>query len=97
MSTEENKNLIRRYADTVNKQKPELLDELFTEDFVSHCRWENLDGLKKVLTEYMAALPDVKITVDDMIAENDKVVIRNKVVGTAPDKIQKTTAIGTVF
>jgi predicted ester cyclase len=34
------------------------------------------DGLKRIVTMYRAAFPDVQMTVDDVIASGDKVVLR---------------------
>ena len=34
------------------------------------------DGLKRIVTMYRAAFPDVRMTVDDVIASGDKVVLR---------------------
>jgi predicted ester cyclase len=43
---------------------------------------QGLEGFKKWLTEWRAAFPDGKITIDDIIAQGDKVVIRNTFTGT---------------
>ena len=41
-----------------------------------------LEGFKKFVTEWRTAFPDLHVTIDDIIAQGDKVVIRNTFTGT---------------
>jgi predicted ester cyclase len=88
MSTEQNKALVRRLMEEVfNRGNTRLIDELFAPDFVEH---EELppgipsgsEGVKQLSTMFRSALPDFKVTLDDMIAEGDKVVVRSTWIGT---------------
>ena len=66
MGIEENKELVRRYNDEIwNKHNLEKFD-----DFASGA--ESADHVRQFLT----AFPDVQLTIDDLIAEGDKVVAR---------------------
>ena len=88
MSTEQNKALFRRLMEEVfDRGNISLNDELFAPDFVEH---EELppgipagsEGVKQLSTMFRSAFPDFKATIDDMIAEGDKVVIRQTWSGT---------------
>jgi steroid delta-isomerase-like uncharacterized protein len=80
MSTEENKQLVGRFVREVFQNlRLESLDELVGESFVSHT-WQfpgdAREGLKKVTGAMGAALSDIEFTVDDLIAEDDRVAAR---------------------
>jgi steroid delta-isomerase-like uncharacterized protein len=55
------------------------MDELFAADFVDHnpaVLSHDLEGTKQLFSMYLDAFPDVQITVDDLIAEGDRVAAR---------------------
>ena len=88
MSTEQNKALSRRFMEEVfNQGNLNLVDELVAPDFVEH---EELppgfppgrEAVKAFSTTFRGAFPDLKVTIDDLIAEGDKVVIRGTWSGT---------------
>ena len=88
MSTEQNKALSRRLMEEVfNRGNISLVDELFAPDFVEH---EELppgippgrEAVKQFSTIFRSAFPDLKVTIDDIIAEGDKVVVRGTWSGT---------------
>jgi predicted ester cyclase len=75
MSIEENKKLVRRYCEEVADQgKLDLIDELFAPD--PSYEPDYLDNFKRNRAESRAALSDVSFEIEDMIAEEDKVVVR---------------------
>lgn len=85
MSTEENKALMRRWIEAVNQRNLAVLDELCVPDFVYHNASQTMQGLeafKQVLSMYLAAIPDVHFTLEDVIAEGDRVVTRQTYRGT---------------
>ena len=88
MSTEQNKALFRRVMEeALNRGNISLVDELFAPDFVEH---EELppgipagrEAVKQLSTMFRSAFPDFKVTIDDIIAEGDKVVVRSTWSGT---------------
>jgi steroid delta-isomerase-like uncharacterized protein len=88
MSTEQNKALVRRLMEEVfNRGNKSLVDELFAPDFVER---EELppgippdrESVKQFSTMFGSAFPDFKVTIDDIIAEGDKVVVRSTWSGT---------------
>ena len=87
MSTEENKNLANRVWQEVWHQGDlSRVDELFTQDFVRHDPGGRvLHGTnqnRQFINSIRKAFPDVHYTVDDQIAEGDKVVVRYRFQGT---------------
>ncbi len=85
MSTEVNKALARRAYDAFNQGNLVGFYELLTPDFVLHNASQTIQGLegyKQWLSMYLAAFPDARLTVEDMIAEGDLVVVRQTFRGT---------------
>jgi predicted ester cyclase len=84
---DENKRLYLRLADEVLSNKNlALADELIATDFKEHVGGEvrrvGIEGFKAARLRRNAAFPDWKVTVDDIIAEGDKVVARATGQGT---------------
>ena len=86
MSTEDNKALIRRaYEEGFNQRNLAVLDEVNAPDLVFHnasTTMQGLEAFKQFLSLYLAAFPDAHFTVEDIIAEGDKVVARHTFRGT---------------
>ena len=88
MSTEENKALIRRGTEVLNRgnvtEISTTLDELFVPDFVRYDPaggFRSREDYKQFLFSLLAALPG-QFTIEDLIAEGDKVVLRYTFHGT---------------
>jgi len=82
MSAEQNKALVRQLVERVfNQGDADAVDELVAPDFIEH---EELppgmpagrEGVKQMPAMMHSAFPDFKATIDDILAEDDKVVIR---------------------
>jgi steroid delta-isomerase-like uncharacterized protein len=87
MSTEENKALVHRFYDEVhNKQNRAAIDDFIDPHMVDHAAPPGtpggIEGQKQLIGMYLTAFPDHQVTVEDMIAEGDKVVARVTVRGT---------------
>ena len=78
MSVEENKAIFRRIvAEGFNKGNLAIVDELVATNHVNHT--DNVHGpeeYKQFITMYRTAFPDLHMTIEDQIAEGDKVVNR---------------------
>lgn len=71
MSVEANKALIRRYFDeVVNRRNYDLIQEIFSK------REMNPIKIEQTITELVEAFPDMKATIEEMIAEGDSVAVR---------------------
>jgi len=87
MSTDENKAIIRRWFDEViNHKRIDRADLFVASDYVDHGalpgQAPGLEGAKQKWAMYIAAVPDLRGTVDDMVAEGDKVAARWTAEGT---------------
>jgi steroid delta-isomerase-like uncharacterized protein len=80
MMIEDNKALVRRFVDEIFVQgRPEAVDELLTDDFVPHTWPFSGDGkadLKAAIERVSKGLSDPVFTIEDMIAEDDRVAVR---------------------
>ncbi len=86
MSTD-GKDLTRRfYEEIINQKNIHAIDRFCTTDFVDHNPPPGVEGsleaTKQQFLELMAAFPDLKMVVEDQIAEGDRVVNRVLVRGT---------------
>ncbi len=86
MSSENNKLLAHRVWEEVWHQgQLNRIDELFTPDFVRHDPGRELHGTeqnRQFISSMRTAFPDVHYSVEDQIAEGDKVVVRYRFQGT---------------
>ena len=81
MSAEDNKALVRRFVDEVQSGgNTDLIDEICSPELVNHSAPSGLpadrEGIKILTTMFKGAFPDSYFSVEDMIAEGDKVVTR---------------------
>ena len=82
MSTEENKELCRRFFEEVfNKLDQNTATEIISPRFVTHHPAypegiHGIEGVNQVIATFRGGLPDLQYTIQDMIAEGDKVVVR---------------------
>jgi predicted ester cyclase len=81
MSLEQNKAVTRRlFEDVYNAKNVALIDELTTPDYVDHNLTPGLDtgpaGLKQFVQVVAASFPDNHLTIDDVVAEGDRVAVR---------------------
>ena len=87
MSTEENKALSQRFIyEVLNKKNLQAIDDLIAPDAIDHAAPPGVppgsEGVKQFLAMVLTAFPDYKETIEDMIAEGDKVVTRSTWQGT---------------
>ena len=77
MSTEQNKAIARRSIEELwNGRNVEVIDELFAEDYLSPDRTSRRTWKEAAIAILAGAPPDLHITIEDQIAEGDKVVTR---------------------
>jgi predicted ester cyclase len=87
MSLEANKDLIRTYVETVfNQRQVERADQLVAPDYVDHAalpgQAPGLEGGKRKWAMYLAGIPDLRVTIEELVAEGDKVAVRRSYAGT---------------
>ena len=82
--SEQNKAIMRRIYDEVfSNGNLAVVDELVVKDVIEHEEGpQGSEGLKQTVTMFRTAFPDLQFSVEDMIAEGDKVVSRITMRGT---------------
>lgn len=85
--SETNKAMIRRlFEEAVNKGNLSVVDESLSNDYVYReptvGERRGRAGSRELITMYRNAFPDIKITIDEQIAEGDTVVTRWTGTGT---------------
>lgn len=97
--TDKNKALILKlYSDVLVNWNMSLVDELVAENFISH-DWPKgtpagPQGFKAFYSKIKAILPDGRYQPDDIIAENDKVAVRWRLLGTQQGDFEGIAATG---
>jgi predicted ester cyclase len=89
MSTEQNKEIVRRMFDQTNAQDLTAAFSALSPEFVDHAldllgpgMPHGIEGTRQFFTMVFSAFPDVRVTTEDMIAEGDRVVTRDSGLGT---------------
>jgi steroid delta-isomerase-like uncharacterized protein len=86
MSTEENKKAAHySFEEVLNNVNLAVIDELFSTTYVLHTPAGPVhgpEGFKQFVLMYRSAFPDSRYTLEEMIAEGDKVVTRWSGTGT---------------
>ena len=101
--SEANKALVRRfYEEVLEKGNLTLVDELFASNYVYHeptvGEVKGPEGIKQLAAMYRTAFPDLRMRIEDLVAEGDKVVSRwtgrgthlGELMGVAPTGKQMT-------
>jgi len=92
MSQQGNKAIVRRFIEELwNQRKLTLADDLFAEDCVTHQLRVGTDPagvprgpevMKHHVAEWLAAFPDIRFTIEQMLAEGDRVMTQCVARGT---------------
>jgi len=102
MSIEENKALIRRSLEEIwNKGNLDAVDKFYAVDGIDHNAPPGsppgFDFMKQFHSIILPAVPDIRVTVDDFIAEGDKVVCRFTASGTQQGEFMGIPPTGKQF
>jgi steroid delta-isomerase-like uncharacterized protein len=87
MTSEETKRFMQHFIEeTINKKNLDALDSLVAEDFVEHIPFPGQgpgrEGLRYAIATFLSGFPDMRWTVEEQIAEGEKVVTRFTMSGT---------------
>jgi predicted ester cyclase len=90
MGTEQNKDVVRRMiSDCVNASRADLLEQFVHPDLRVHPGTpgtapdtEGVDGLRASFERFHATFPDLRITPEEVVAEDEVVVVRWTATGT---------------
>jgi steroid delta-isomerase-like uncharacterized protein len=77
---EENKAVVHCWVEGLNDHDLDIADEVISDDYVAHIsgglEFKGTQGAKQMLAPLIGAFPDYQYTLDDMVAEGDKVAVR---------------------
>lgn len=96
-----NKEVVRRhYEDGVNRGDLDVATECFAPEYVNHLPGEpepqrGIEAWKTMFQTFRAGFPDMATTLEDMISEGEKVVVRHRWTGTHDGVYQGVPATGT--
>lgn len=98
MSTESNKAMIRRgFEEGMNQRKLQVFEAIMAPNYVNHdmpAPGPGPEGFRAVVGMFFEAFPDMRITLDDVIGEGEKVVTRGHWVGTHKGAFMGVPATG---
>jgi len=84
--SEENKAVIRRLVEAVNNQDIKAIENVYTPDLVYYGTGELAKADRNTFVQFLSAMiagfPDLRLTIDDLLADEDKVVYRLTIQGT---------------
>lgn len=87
MSSDAKSVVCRLYEEVWNERRLELVSELLSPSHAlqdSHLPWSGVgpEAYKRVVTQFLAAFPDLRLTINDIVSENDKVAVSWTISGT---------------
>jgi predicted ester cyclase len=99
MLTDDNKALVQRfYEEIVNQKNLTALDQFVAPNAVNHTVPAGFpQGPSQFLGLHFNAFPDLKVTVEDLLADGDKVVARVSILGTHQGALMAVSPTGKPF
>jgi len=85
MSLEKNKAIVHKMIEAINSQNLAFWNKLMAPDFVMHMLAQKIQGLesnKQFIKDEIKSFPDLRVTIEDIVAEGDKVWVLLKETAT---------------
>ena len=83
MSLEKNKDIFRKGIEAIFKGDLSVVDDIIAPDYVDHSNpIRGPEGVKQFYTMFFKGFSDVHRTIEDIVAEGDKVWLRSTITGT---------------
>jgi len=99
--SEENKALFRKLVEGVNAQNLGALDEVYAPNLAYHGTGQmaqaDREGFKQFIGAIFQAFPDVKMTIDQLLADGENVIYRSTITGTNKGNFMDIPATGKAF
>ena len=97
MAPEDNKVTVRRlYDEVINQNHLAVLEDLYSDHYVSHDLPSDPAALKGFISGFHATFPDGQITIEEMIVEGDTIATRLTFRGTQTGQFQDIPPTGKV-
>jgi len=98
MSLEENKRIACRGLEAISEKDFSVIDQLYDPGYLRHDpdspQVQTREAYRKYLMGLCAVFPDLHFTIDDVLAEDDKVVCRFSIIGTHTEPWRGLPATG---
>ncbi len=95
MSTEENKELVRRfYREAINERDAGACERLLGEDFVHNGEARGRQGQRQAVEYFLGAFPDLRNEIELILAEGDLVAAHQRWTGTHEGEFLGVEATG---
>ena len=83
MLEEKIKDIVRKTIEAINTHDLSSIENIVATDFVDHTRQiHGLEGMKQFFYMIFKSFPDFHLTIEDIIAEGDKVWVRSTITAT---------------
>jgi steroid delta-isomerase-like uncharacterized protein len=86
MARNDLKSIYQQFADAVNRRDLDALDQIFDPELINHGadpdEPRGAYHFKQVFRNFIAACPDLQVTIEDSITKDDKLVVRWTDTGT---------------
>ena len=88
--------LADRYVEMINTHDPDAVDRFVAEDYVNHIAFvaDGREANRQFWTAFFAGLPDVRVTMEDLVVSGDRVVGRFVYRGTHTGDLMGIPATG---
>ena len=90
--------VIRSFEEVINDRKLEILDDLFTTDFVNEATGFSpvigINAMRNVVQSILDGFPDCHSTIEDIMTIDDKVIVRWAMTGTHHGMFQNIAPTG---
>ncbi|HEY9048361.1 MAG TPA: ester cyclase [Ohtaekwangia sp.] len=94
METQANKETIRKIYAAMNTRNTESLRNSIAEEYTSATGTQGAAGFQEPLAILIKAFPDIHWNIEDLVAEGDKIVVKQKVTGTHANQFQYIAPTG---
>ncbi len=98
--SQENEAVVRRAFDEIAQGELAVADEIIAPEFVRHDLGANFpdvagpEGVRRLIAALRAAFPDIQTTLEDVISDGDRVVVRFTARGTHEGHFQGVAPTG---
>ena len=90
--------VVRYFEEAINGRRLEVLDDLFTFDFVNEVTGfppvDGVDAMRNLVQSLLDGFPDCHATIEDIMTIDDKVIVRWAMTGTHQGVFQNIRPTG---